>query len=110
MRESRELRALAKEVRGLHETGLQSTTPPAPPAYVGGIGNSRFSPARVIVMLARAAAGGTMVAEEEVDVVDVADILDAVDPADVVDPAEIVDEVEVADEVDVLDDAVEGGW
>ena len=92
---------------------------PTPPANVGGIGNSRSSPARVIVMLARA---GMMVSEEEVDVVDVVDItdiLDAIDPADmvdaadVVDPEDIVDEVEVADpldEVDVLDDAVEGGW
>ena len=89
---------------------------PTPPAYIGGIGNSKSSPARVIVMLARA---GMMVSEEEVDVVDVTDILDTLDPADmvdtadVVDPADMVDIVEVADptdEVDVLDDAVEGGW
>ena len=123
----RELRALDKELRGLaarQRTGddvLRSMPAPGPtpPAYIGGIGNSRFSPARLIVMLARA---GMMVSEEEVDVVDVVDvtdILDAIDPADmvdaadVVDPADIVDKVEVADpldEVDVLDDAVEGGW
>ena len=126
------MRALDKELRGLaarHRTGddvLRSMPAPGPtpPAYIGNIGNSKSSPARVIVMLARA---GMMVSEEEVDVVDVADvvdvvditdILDAVDPtdmvdaADVVDPADIVDEVEVADpldEVDVLDDPVEGG-
>ena len=120
----RELRALDKKLQGLaarQRTGedVVRSMPapgPTPPAYIGGIGNSRSSPARVIVMLARA---GMMVSEEEVDVVDVTDILDAVDPtdmvdtADVVDPADIVDEVEVADptdEVDVLDDAVEGGW
>ena len=123
----RELRALDKELLGLaarQRTGddvLRSMPAPGPtpPAYIGGIGNSRSSPARVIVMLARA---GMMVSEEEVDVVDVVDItdiLDAMDPADmvdaadVVDPEDIVDEVEVADpldEVDVLDDAVEGGW
>ena len=115
----RELRVVDKELRGLvvrHGTGddvFRSTTPPA---YIGGIGNSRSSPARVIVMLARA---GMMVSEEEVDVVDVTDILDTHDPADmvdaadVVDPADMIDIVEVADptdEVDVLDDAVEGGW
>lgn len=84
MRESRaldkELQTLDKEFRGLHETG---TTPPA--NVVGGIGNSKSSPARVIVMLARA--GGTMVSEEAVDVADVTDIFD---------PADMVDEVEVA--------------
>ena len=119
----KELGALDKELRGLvvrHGTRdddvLRSTPAPTPAAYIGGMGNSRFSPARVIVMLARA---GMMVSEEEVDVVDVTDILDAIDPADmvdaadVVDPEDIVDKVEVADpldEVDVLDDAVEGGW
>ena len=116
------MRALDKELRGLrvrHGTGddvLRSTTPPA---YIGGIGNSRSSPARVIVMLARV---GMMVSEEEVDVVDVVDvtdILDTLDPtdmvdaADVVDPTDMFDIVEVADptdEVDIFDDAVEGGW
>ena len=117
----RELRALDKELRRVvvrHGTG-DDVLRSAPPAYMGGIGNSRFSPARVIVMLARA---GMMVSEEEVDVVDVVDvtdILDTLDPADmvdaadVVDPPDMIDIVEVADptdEVDVLDDAVEGGW
>ena len=109
------MRALDKELRGLaarHRTGddvLRSMPAPGPtpPAYIGGIGNSKFSPARVIVILARA---GMMVSEEEVDVVDVVDITDILDA---IDPADIVDKVEVADptdEVDVLDDAVEGGW
>ena len=106
----RESRKLDKELRG---DVFRSMPAPTPPAYIGGMGNSRSSPARVIVMLARA---GMMVSEEEVDVVDVVDmtdILDAVDPTDMVDAADIVDEVEITDptdEEDVLDDAVEGGW